>query len=115
MVQYNEKQECPDHDKCYEGWQIVHENLSKILHGLLSFLSRLCEINLVMEFPKKHVSLECCDGIRIPYTDKTSWCVYGGMDVRDVATCLDKKEGWVLGEGDYVVVYDYTGQSWYGL
>ena len=47
--------------------------------------------------------------------DKTFRCVYGGIDVRDVGTGLDKRRGWILGGGTLVVVHDYRDQTWYGL
>ena len=59
-------------------------------------------MNLVMELPWIQVSFECCDSIRIPYMDKTCWYVYGGIDVRDVGTGLEKT-GETLVEVNYVV------------
>ena len=55
-------------------------------------------MNLVMELPWIQISFECCDGIPIPYMDKTYWCEYGGIEVRDAGTCL-KKRGRNLGGG----------------
>ena len=48
----------------------MRENLTIIIHGLLSFLFLLCIINLVMELPRIQVSFACCEGIRIPYMVK---------------------------------------------
>ena len=31
------------------------------------------------------VSFECYDGVRIPYMEKTCWCLYGEIDLRNVA------------------------------
>ena len=69
------------------------KNLTEIVDWFLSFLSWLCGMNLVTVLPWIEVSFECCNGIRISYMDKTSWCVYGEIDVRDVGTCLDKRGG----------------------
>ena len=35
--------------------------------------------------PWTEVSFECYEGIRIPYMEKTFWCVYDRIDIRDVS------------------------------
>ena len=34
---------------------------------------------------------ECYEGIKILYMQKTCWCVYDGIDVRDVGIRLEQK------------------------
>ena len=34
---------------------------------------------------------ECYEGIKILYMQKACWCVYDGIDVRDVGTRLEQK------------------------
>ena len=35
--------------------------------------------------PWTEVSFESYEGIRIPYMEKTFWCVYDRIDIRDVS------------------------------
>ena len=64
-------------------------------------------MNLVVELPWIQISFECYDSIRIPYMERTCWCVYGGIDVLDVGTWLEKKNllgGILYGEGETIEV-----------
>ena len=61
------------------------KNLTKIVDGFLSSLSLLRGTNLVIELT------ECYEVIKILYMQKTCWCVYDGIDVRDVGMRLEQK------------------------